>query len=170
MTTQARPDRTAARRWTLHGAAAAGWVGAYALNEVAWTWLYGTVFGLDITTGWASMLHFFSYDTIKITLLLTGIIFVVTVLRSFMSIERTRALLGGKREGVGNVCPNGSRDDREHHGTALCRNTRRRLHRIEVPGSDGAPVLRASRDREHLGRHLLSCSFQRKLARTREWL
>ncbi|NMM25337.1 MAG: permease, partial [Phycicoccus sp.] len=27
----------------------------------------------------------------------------VTVLRSFMSVERTRALLGGKREGVGNV-------------------------------------------------------------------
>ena len=100
MTTQTRPDRTAARRWTLLCAAAAGWVGAYALNEVAWTWLYDTVFGLDITIGWASMLHFFSYDTIKITLLLTGIIFVVTVLRSFMSIERTRALLGGQREGV----------------------------------------------------------------------
>jgi len=31
------------------------------------------------------------------------IIFIVTVLRSYMSIERTRALLGGKREGVGNV-------------------------------------------------------------------
>jgi len=48
-------------------------------------------------------IHFFVYDTIKITLLLTGIIFVITVLRSYMSIERTRALLGGKREGVGNV-------------------------------------------------------------------
>ena len=48
-------------------------------------------------------LHFFLYDTIKIALLLVGIIFVVTVLRSFMSIERTRALLGGRREGVGNV-------------------------------------------------------------------
>jgi uncharacterized membrane protein YraQ (UPF0718 family) len=47
--------------------------------------------------------HFFFYDTVKITLLLVGIIFVVTVLRSFMSIERTRALLGGKRQGVGNV-------------------------------------------------------------------
>lgn len=43
VTTQARPDRTAARRWTLLGAAAAGWFGAYALNEVAWTWLYDTV-------------------------------------------------------------------------------------------------------------------------------
>ena len=48
-------------------------------------------------------LHFFLYDTVKITLLLCGIIFIVTVLRSFMSVERTRALLGGKREGVGNV-------------------------------------------------------------------
>jgi hypothetical protein len=40
---------------------------------------------------------------VKITLLLVGIIFVVTVLRSFMSLERTRAMLGGRREGVGNV-------------------------------------------------------------------
>ena len=48
-------------------------------------------------------LHFFFYDTIKIALLLTGIIFVITILRSYMSIERTRAMLGGRREGVGNV-------------------------------------------------------------------
>jgi len=103
VTTQTSPQRAAVRRWALLGVAAAGWVGLYAVNEVFWTWLYATVFRLDITTGWASMLHFFSYDTVKITLLLSGIIFVVTVLRSFMSIERTRALLGGRREGVGNV-------------------------------------------------------------------
>ena len=48
-------------------------------------------------------IHFFLYDTIKIALLLVGIIFIVTVLRSYMSIERTRAMLGGKREGAGNV-------------------------------------------------------------------
>jgi uncharacterized membrane protein YraQ (UPF0718 family) len=43
------------------------------------------------------------FDTTKILLLLTGIIFVVTVLRSFVTIERTRALLGGRREGLANV-------------------------------------------------------------------
>jgi uncharacterized membrane protein YraQ (UPF0718 family) len=103
-TTTAHDTRQqATRRWLLLAAATLGWAGLYVLNEVFWTWLYRTVFGLDVTTGWASMLHFFSYDTVKITLLLTGIIFVVTVLRSFMSIERTRALLGGRREGVGNV-------------------------------------------------------------------
>ena len=48
-------------------------------------------------------LHFFFYDTVKIALLLSGIIFVITILRSYMSIERTRALLGGRHEGVGNV-------------------------------------------------------------------
>jgi uncharacterized membrane protein YraQ (UPF0718 family) len=61
------------------------------------------VAGLSPTSRLGSGIHFFFYDTVKIALLLIGIIFLVTVLRSFMSVERTRALLGGKREGVGNV-------------------------------------------------------------------
>lgn len=93
----------ATRRWALVGLAAAAWVGAYALNETLWTWLFRDVLRWDIAAGWGSIVHFFVYDSLKITLLLSGIIFLVTVLRSFMSIERTRALLGGKREGVGNV-------------------------------------------------------------------
>lgn len=104
MTAQIGQDRrSTVRRWVLLGMAAAGWVGAYWLNERLWIWLYGTVLGWDLATGWGSMILFFSYNTVKISLLLTGIIFAITVLRSFMSIERTRALLGGKREGVGNV-------------------------------------------------------------------
>ena len=104
MTSQLAEDRRlTVRRWGLVGAAVLGWVGLYALNEWLWTWLYGTVLGWNLASGWGSIVHFFTYDTIKITLLLGGIIFVVTVLRSFMSIERTRALLGGRREGIGNV-------------------------------------------------------------------
>lgn len=95
--------RPSVRRWGGLALAAAAVVGLYVLNEWLWTWLYGSVLGWDLTTGWGSIIHFFSYDVIKITLLLVGIIFAVTVLRSFASIERTRALLGGKREGVGNV-------------------------------------------------------------------
>ena len=48
-------------------------------------------------------IRFFCFDTTKILLLLVGIVFVARILRSFLSIERTRALLGGKREGAGNV-------------------------------------------------------------------
>lgn len=84
-------------------AAALGWLALYRLNLPFWDWLIYDVFGLDPDSALGSSLHFFGYDVVKIGLLLVGIIFVVTVLRSFMSIERTRALLGGRREGVGNA-------------------------------------------------------------------
>jgi uncharacterized membrane protein YraQ (UPF0718 family) len=68
-----------------------------------WNWAIYTLAGLPHGTRWSDAVHFFFFDTSKILLLLVGIIFVVRVLRSFLSIERTRALLGGKREGIGNV-------------------------------------------------------------------
>ena len=78
-------------------------------RRCTWRWdrsgtglLYGLA-GLPRGTRWADAIHFFCFDSTKILLLLVGIIFVVRILRSFLSIERTRALLGGKREGVGNV-------------------------------------------------------------------
>ena len=46
---------------------------------------------------------FFIYDTPKVLLLLTLVVFAMGVVRSFFSPEHTRALLSGKREGVGNV-------------------------------------------------------------------
>jgi len=95
--------RTPTRRWVGLGVAAAGWFAAYELNRPLWDWLLFDVVGLDPDSRLGSGVHFFFYDSVKIALLLVGIIFVVTVLRSFMSVERTRALLGGKREGVGNV-------------------------------------------------------------------
>jgi uncharacterized membrane protein YraQ (UPF0718 family) len=84
-------------------AMAAGWVTAYAANGPLWDGLLYGVFGMDRTARLTETLHFFGYDTVKIALMLVGVIFVVTVLRSYMSVERTRALLGGRREGVGNV-------------------------------------------------------------------
>ena len=46
---------------------------------------------------------FFFYDVPKVMMLLTLIVFGMGVVRSYFSPERTRALLAGKREGVGNV-------------------------------------------------------------------
>jgi len=46
---------------------------------------------------------FFFYDTPKILMLLTLIVFAVGILRSFFTPERTRKILAGKRESVGNV-------------------------------------------------------------------
>ncbi len=46
---------------------------------------------------------FFAYDTPKVLLLLALIVFLMGIVRSYFAPERTRALLAGRREGVGNV-------------------------------------------------------------------
>jgi uncharacterized membrane protein YraQ (UPF0718 family) len=48
-------------------------------------------------------ISFFAYDTPKVLMLLTLIVFGMGLVRSFFSPEKTRALLAGKHEGVGNV-------------------------------------------------------------------
>jgi uncharacterized membrane protein YraQ (UPF0718 family) len=85
------------------GLAVLVWVGALLVNEPLWDRVIYRWVGLSASTRLGSAVHFFLTDTVKITLLLVGIIFVVTVLRSFITLERTRALLGGRREGAGNV-------------------------------------------------------------------
>jgi len=50
---------------------------------------------------------FFVYDTPKVLMLLTLVVFAMGVVRSFFSPERTRALLAGRREGMGNVAAAG---------------------------------------------------------------
>jgi uncharacterized membrane protein YraQ (UPF0718 family) len=48
-------------------------------------------------------LEFFIYDTIKIFLLLSVIIFVVSIIRSYFPPERTKRILSHKREFIGNI-------------------------------------------------------------------
>ena len=48
-------------------------------------------------------LQFFFYDTPKVLLLLAGVVFVMGMINSYFTPERTRALLAGRAEGVGNV-------------------------------------------------------------------
>ncbi len=90
----------------LIGAGAAG-VGFYLALGPFWNWTLYDLAGLPRGARWSDAIHFFCFDTTKILLLLVAIIFVVRVLRSFLSIERTRKMLGGKREGIGNVAAAG---------------------------------------------------------------
>jgi uncharacterized protein len=92
--------------WLLGGAALA-WLGLYRALLPFWDHLLYGAFAVPRGPRWADALHFFCYDSTKILLLLVGIIFAVRILRSFLSIERTRALLGGRREGLGNVAAAG---------------------------------------------------------------
>jgi hypothetical protein len=48
-------------------------------------------------------LQFFLYDAPKVLLLLAGVVMVMGMINSHFTPERTRALLSGRHEGVGNV-------------------------------------------------------------------
>ncbi len=50
-----------------------------------------------------SAIAFFVFETPKVLMLLTLVVFGVGIVRSFFTPERTRAILAGKRESVGNV-------------------------------------------------------------------
>ena len=66
----------------------------------AWTVL---LLPLAPTDRLAGAVAFFIYETPKVLMLLTLVVFAMGVVRSFFSPERTRALLAGKNEGIGNV-------------------------------------------------------------------
>jgi uncharacterized membrane protein YraQ (UPF0718 family) len=78
------------------------WLLAYAGLDAFATAVIGLL-GLTRATPLGEALHFFFYDTPKVLLLLTGIVFLMGVIQTFFAPERTRALLAGKRLGVGNV-------------------------------------------------------------------
>lgn len=89
------------------------WMAGVAASMVVWAALYAhlvpfsewVVSVLPIEHGGRleDAVRFFVYDTPKVLLLLTLVVFVMGVVRSFFSPERTRALLAGRREGAGNV-------------------------------------------------------------------
>jgi len=79
------------------------WVLAYNYIQPLANWITYGLLKLGEGSQLGESLAFFLYDVPKILLLLSGMIFLISILRTFFSPERTRALLGGKREGVGNV-------------------------------------------------------------------
>ena len=104
---ETRRPRADTHLWFGLAIALLAWVALYRVNGPFWNWLLFRTLGLDADSRLGETIRFFVFDTTKILLLLAGIIFLVTILRSFMSIERTRALLGGRREGLANVAAAG---------------------------------------------------------------
>ena len=93
---------TSPKAWLLTASGLAVWVLIYNnLTQIADTaagWL-----PIDRRTPFGDAVHFFIYEVPKVLLLLTLVVYAMGVIRSFFSPERTRALLAGRREGVGNV-------------------------------------------------------------------
>jgi uncharacterized membrane protein YraQ (UPF0718 family) len=102
-TPQPQREQHAWRPWALVAAVAAAWWLVYNSLQPLADWITFSLLGLSPESALGSALAFFLYDVPKILLLLSGMIFLITTLRTFFSAERTRALLGGKRVGIGNV-------------------------------------------------------------------
>ena len=61
------------------------------------------VFGLSIKERLGGSVHFFIYDTIKIFILLSVLIFIISYIQSYFPPERTKKILGGIKGIKGNI-------------------------------------------------------------------
>ena len=78
------------------------WYGLYeSLNPFS-EWLVALL-PIDRASALGGALQFFLYDTPKVLLLLTGVVFFMGMVNSYFTPERTRVILAGKSEGVGNI-------------------------------------------------------------------
>jgi len=66
-------------------------------------WFVYSVLGLNPDILFAEVINFFIYDTIKIFILLALIIFIVSVIRSYLPPEKIRSILSRKNKYLGNV-------------------------------------------------------------------
>jgi len=98
---------------TLRPASPLPWLAGTLAALLVWAALYSqlipfsdwavSLLPVDPASHLGQSITFFLYDTPKVLLLLTLVVFAMGVVRSFFSPERTRALLAGRREGVGNA-------------------------------------------------------------------
>jgi hypothetical protein len=79
------------------------WLAAYNLLQPWADWLTYTLLGLSHESAFGKALNFFAYDVPKILLLLSGMIFLITLLQTFINTEQVRALVEKRGAGIGNV-------------------------------------------------------------------
>ena len=88
------------------------WLVGIPVAVVIWFFLYSqldnfanfilSLTGLTRDTHLGESIHFFFFDTPKVMLLLVGVVFFMGIIQTFFSPEKTRAVLSGKKLGVGN--------------------------------------------------------------------
>ena len=90
-------------RFLAAGALLAGWFLLYALLLPFSRFFTYSFLGIEEGRHLGEAIQFFVYDTPKVLMLLTLVVFAVGVIRTFFTPERTRKILAGKKESLGNV-------------------------------------------------------------------
>jgi uncharacterized protein len=93
--------------WPMVAIAVAAWVAAWMLNAAAADWATYQLLGLERGSQLGDAVAFFLYDVPKVLLLLSAAITVVSFLRSYVSPERVRRSLAGRRALPGTVAAAG---------------------------------------------------------------
>ncbi len=93
------------------------WIGGTLFLLALWIVLYrqlvpfshwvASLFPIEHDSHLGEAIAFFVYDTPKVLLLLTLVVFAMGVVRSYFSPEKTRAMLASRAEGVGNIAAAG---------------------------------------------------------------
>lgn len=91
------------RMFLLVGLLAVVWVVLYNNLQAIADWLTYTLLGLSPETALGASLNFFLYDVPKILLLLTGMIFLITLVQTFINTEKVREVVEKRGTGVGNL-------------------------------------------------------------------
>lgn len=101
--TQLTPIRSDKLLFAIFGLLAVLWLIIYQNLQPIADWLTYSLLGLNPQTQIGQALNFFIYDVPKILLLLGGMIFVITLLQTFINMQRVRTLVEKRGEGVGNL-------------------------------------------------------------------
>ena len=97
------PSRLSGRSVALGVLALVAWVLLYRKLAPIAHWVTATLLHLPAGTHLSQAVEFFVFEVPKVLMLLTLVVFGVGIVRSFFTPERTRMILAGKRESVGNV-------------------------------------------------------------------
>jgi len=79
------------------------WISLYLNLNTITDFIIYTIAGLESNTQLTNAIWFFIYEVPKVLLLLILVVFVVGIIRSYFSPERTRKILGGKSQFTGNI-------------------------------------------------------------------
>ncbi|MBN8710166.1 MAG: hypothetical protein BGO12_08120 [Verrucomicrobia bacterium 61-8] len=79
------------------------WLLTYCHLALFSEWLTYSLLAMEHGSHLASSIEFFVYESPKVMMLLALVVFGVGIVRSFFTPERTRRILSGKRESIGNV-------------------------------------------------------------------
>lgn len=96
----AKDDR---RVFFIIGVLALVWIIAYNNLQPIADWVTYSLLGLRQESHLGTSLNFFIYDTPKLLLLLSGMIFLITLVQTFINTEKVRIAVEKRGEGVGNV-------------------------------------------------------------------